>query len=82
MRKDLTVDDLSEFIEEYGGTISLPDDEKFDFDFYPINGTDEFAIDYDLFVDKKPSDLTLQCQMLDDDSGGFYPFSIKSIHIM
>ena len=80
--KKLPAEDMPEFIDDYGGVITMPKNDQWDYDFYGIEGTEEVFIDYELFVDDKPSDLTLQCKLVERGHEEHYPFSIQSIHIL
>lgn len=80
--KHLPAEDMPEFIDDYGGVITMPGNNQWDYDFYPIEGSNEVFIDYDLFVDNKLSDLTLQCKLTEENEGEYYPFSVHSIHIL
>ena len=83
VEKHLPAEDMPEFIKEYGGVITIPEDGRYDYDFYPVEGTDSVCIDYNIVIDGVRSHLTLQCKLTDKlDGSDTYDFSIESIRVL
>ncbi|WP_188563832.1 DUF7668 domain-containing protein [Hymenobacter frigidus] len=81
--KQLTAEDMAEALDGYyGGAVTFPEPGIATYDFYPVDGTERVAVDYDLLIDDKESWLTLQCQFFDDETDEFYPFTLESIHAL
>jgi hypothetical protein len=82
-KKQLTAENIAEALNSYyGGTVTFPELGITAYDFYPVDGTECVAVDYDLLIDNKESWLTLQCQFFDDETDDFYPFTLESIHAL
>ncbi|MFD1874828.1 DUF7668 domain-containing protein [Hymenobacter bucti] len=80
--KRLLPQELAGSIDEYGGEVTPPKPLIWNYDFYPIDGTEDVFVDCDLFIDYQLSDLTLQCLMHEESQEGRYAFSIQNIHVM
>lgn len=59
--KRLLSDYLTEALDDYGGHVTLPPSSAWDYDFYPLDDTDDVHVDCDLWMDGRLSDLTVQC---------------------
>ena len=80
--KRLLPEELAEFLDDYGGQVTLPKPLVWDYDFYPIEGTEDVAVDCDLFIDHQKGDLTLQCRVHEESRDERFAFSIESIHVL
>jgi hypothetical protein len=61
---ELTKEQLMESILHYGGNFTSPPIETYEkMDIYEVEQGKNFTVDYDLWVDGKKSDLTLQCDV-------------------
>jgi hypothetical protein len=80
--KRLLPDYLAEALDDYGGQVTLPPSSGWDYDFYPLDDSDDVRVDCDLWIDGQSSDLTVQCQVHDEVEQGRYAFSIDNIRVM
>lgn len=80
----LTTEEIEKVVSEYCGKIDVAPDSYFqNVKAIPIAGTDpqRWAVDYDLWIDGKSSDLTLSLELTTTDSAGNYTASIEDLHV-
>ncbi len=80
----LSEEEIRSAIKNYGGTITrIPDEKLLKIPVIRISGTDpiKWAIDLDLWMDKKPTDLTVSIILHENNDGNFIA-SIDDIHVL
>lgn len=80
----LTAPDVARELEEYPGKLTLPAPEAYkELDMIEITGSrgKEFALDFTLWVDGGPSDLTLSCDVTVLDSGAV-KLEMDTVHVL
>jgi hypothetical protein len=79
-KKRINEKEIEDAISDFGGDLTYPPKEAFDnFDIYEVS-SNEFSVDFDLWVNNNKSDLTLECTIY--DLGGKYVYSIDNIHVL
>ena len=77
----LSKDDISLAIMEYGGTITKPPNNAYEsVDIYIVKENVEANIEFDLWIDSQKSDLTLSCNIINQN--GIYEYTVENIHVL
>jgi hypothetical protein len=80
--KRLLPDNFARALDDYGGLVTLPPSPAWDYNFIPLHESDDVHVDCDLWMDGQLSDLTVECEVHDEEVDGRYAFSIDSIRVM
>lgn len=80
----LTAEEVKNTVESYGGEITTAPDEYFR-ELYPIeiknSAPTRYALDFDLWVNGKRSDLTLSLTLIPDKEGNF-SVSVDDLYVL
>ena len=80
----LSAEEIRNAINGYGGTITrMPDENLHQISIIKVLGTNptEWAVDLDLWIDNRPSDLTVSI-IIQASNGGNFMASIDDIHVL
>jgi hypothetical protein len=80
--KRLLPNDLARALDDYGGQVTLPPSPAWDYHFIPLDESDDVHVDCDLWINGQRSDLTVQCEVHDEEMDGRYAFSIDDLRVM
>jgi hypothetical protein len=80
LKKKMRPEEMVDVIYEYGGALTMPEENHFlNFYIYEIN-TNTSNIEFDLWIDDKPSDLTIDFNIYKINN--YYKYSIEGIHVL
>ena len=80
----VTASEIDQAIEEYGGVITIAPNSIFDdFKIIQVKDTDKptWAVDFDLWIDNKKSDLTMQIDIIQYGPGNLKGY-FHDIHVL
>lgn len=82
LRKELTIDDIKEELNHWG-TLTLPPKMAYEkINYIKYNDGLGYAMEFELWVDNRQSDLTLSIEAILDQSGYVLSFTIENIHVL
>lgn len=83
LQEDLTIDDLKDEMA-YWGSLTIPPDTAYEkgINFIKYKDGSGYALEFELWVDYKQSDLTLSCSGLFNEDKEVYSFTIENLHVL
>ncbi|MFF2879282.1 hypothetical protein ACFVR2_23610 [Gottfriedia sp. NPDC057991] len=80
--EELTIEDIKEELN-YWGTLTIPPDLAYEnINYIEYNYGEGYAMEFELWIDNKESDLTLSCEAIIDQSDNGLSFSITNLHVL
>lgn len=78
----LTEDEIKNVIGNYRGQLTLPPEDAYNqVQIYQENDSHQYAVDFDLWIDNYPSDLTLSATVSNDNKGNV-SITIDDLHVL
>lgn len=79
----LTEDEIKNVITSYRGQLTLPPEDAYDLvEIYQVNNSNQYAVDFDLWIDNQRSDLTLSITVCLDNNTENVSITIDNLHVL